>query len=293
VAPLLLWIGYIRWRAGAADAAGGRNFTPPFVGLAEKWTEIWRDLDSGQQWLWSLAGAVSLSVQLAFLALRRNWEKPWWRVGASFGVLMIFLGPAVWEGNPGAALRVLLPMQVAFNVLVPTGRRWLPWLLLGNASLIAAPGILLTPPRPDYLVAGPAAVTQAADGEAAVRLEFPAPWFEPENGSWYHIRRWSGGTAEVEVLNRQPRPLAVELSFGVSSIETRRLAISQDGKLRWSGEIGRRKRAVRLPLILPPGKERLVFASDRPPQPAGRGDPRALAFCVHDLVIRAGAPPAD
>lgn len=39
-------------------------------------------------------------------------------------------------GEPSAASRVLLPMQFAFNVLVPSGRWWVPVLLLGNLTLL-------------------------------------------------------------------------------------------------------------------------------------------------------------
>lgn len=45
-------------------------------------------------------------------------------------------GPAVWEGDPGAATRVVVPMTVAFNVLLPRFRWVWPLWVLGNASAV-------------------------------------------------------------------------------------------------------------------------------------------------------------
>ena len=60
---------------------------------------------------------------------------------------MIFLGAAVWEGYPGAASRVLLPMTLAFNILVPRGWKWWGVLLLGNLSVFATYDTLRAPAR--------------------------------------------------------------------------------------------------------------------------------------------------
>jgi hypothetical protein len=51
---------------------------------------------------------------------------------------MLVLGDAVWEGHPAAVGRILLPMTVAFNVLLPRVRwaLFLPLLVLGNASVV-------------------------------------------------------------------------------------------------------------------------------------------------------------
>ena len=70
---------------------------------------------------------------------RADWRSRWWRVGAVFLTLMLVADPVVWEGYPGAYTRVLLPMTLAFNLLLP-GRKWFwPLLVLGNLSVI--PGI--------------------------------------------------------------------------------------------------------------------------------------------------------
>ena len=48
---------------------------------------------------------------------------------------MVVLGPDVWGGYPGAALRVVLPMTIAFNLLLPRTRRFWPLAILGNLSV--------------------------------------------------------------------------------------------------------------------------------------------------------------
>jgi hypothetical protein len=79
---------------------------------------------------------VGLTTQAGFLAMRRDWGSPWWRVGAAYAVLMPFLSALLWEGYPGAASRVLLPMTFAFNVLVGRSRWFWPLAILGNLSIL-------------------------------------------------------------------------------------------------------------------------------------------------------------
>ena len=48
---------------------------------------------------------------------------------------MVLLGPAVWGDYPGAAVRVVLPMTIAFNLLLPRTRLFWPLAILGNLSV--------------------------------------------------------------------------------------------------------------------------------------------------------------
>ncbi len=60
----------------------------------------------------------------------------WWS-GIGFTGLLFIIGPEVWVGNM-AAPRVLLPMTVAFNVLLALhrpARFWL-WFVAGNLGLL-------------------------------------------------------------------------------------------------------------------------------------------------------------
>ena len=68
--------------------------------------------------------------------MRVQWANPWWRIGIVYCILMGALGPGVWEGYPGAATRVLLPMTLAFNALLPRARWFWPLYLSGNLTVL-------------------------------------------------------------------------------------------------------------------------------------------------------------
>jgi hypothetical protein len=134
--------------------AGPRNFGVPLAGWAGKWSAtIGRVFESDPDPLiWSsLLALVALTTQAAALACWWRERPPadpsgsgpepraWWRVGISFAALMLVAGAAVWEGDPGAVTRVLLPMTVAFNVLLPGRSHFWPLWIAGNANLMFGP----------------------------------------------------------------------------------------------------------------------------------------------------------
>jgi hypothetical protein len=157
VLPLIVWLVCLwRW-IGPGRVAGSGNFDLPLSGYLGKWREMRAQFGVSHFGIvenGSLAMLVALTAQLLFFGLRPRWRETWWRVGAAYAGLMIFLGPAVWAGHPGAAGRVLLPMTLAFNILVPHGRRWWPVLLLGNLTVLAAPSHLRIPAPAGYRVEG-------------------------------------------------------------------------------------------------------------------------------------------
>ncbi len=87
----------------------------------------------------SVFALIGLTTQLAVLVSTRGWRTGWGRVGLAYAVLMLVLGPAVWEDHPGAAPRVLLPMTVAFNVALRERAWFWPLYVLGNLTVI--PGL--------------------------------------------------------------------------------------------------------------------------------------------------------
>src|SRR5262249_2291390 len=141
------------------------------------------------------------TAQAIFFAVRWRPGDTWWRLGATYAALMMFLATPVWEGFPGAASRVLLPMLLAFNLTVPRGRAWLALLIAGNLSVVAAYKEF-TPPREFFALQG------APDAVAALRVERIGGWHGIENtatGSW----RWSKGEAGLTFHNTGGQPLAL------------------------------------------------------------------------------------
>ena len=140
-APLAAWMLYVRWRVGPASQGWGNFNLIPGVGLAEKWraTLAIRSHNADDATLvWTtLVATAGLMAQAAYLLLRPRWDDPWWRLGAAYVALMLFLGTAVWKGYPGAAQRVLLPMSAAFFVLARRRRASWAWLAAGCLSVIA------------------------------------------------------------------------------------------------------------------------------------------------------------
>jgi hypothetical protein len=296
LAPLALWMLYIaHFVGGQAGDVGARNFDLPFAAYVRKWHEIadsLPELTATNAWpIWSLLMLVALTVQFLYLVLRPQWSKAWWRIGVSYAVLMIFLGDAVWEGAPGAASRVLLPLQLAFNVLVPAGRAWWLVLVLGNLSMLAAPAALESPTGEGYLVRGPDELVYGAE-RRKLAVQFADDWYPVErrnNDYWC----WSAGNAGLTVHNPQPVPLTVRLRFTLNVNAPRSVRLRLNGKSLWATELGDLSSlsVVLNEVVLPPGMSALEFSTDTPPSRVG-SDPRPLALRLQNLrldVLRAGA----
>ena len=140
--PLAVWMLYL-WLTNhdLALLAGSRNFAAPLTAYSTKWLATLAEL---QQAGWesfarfSLFGLISLTTQTLVLLRYRDWANPWWQAGIASCLLMMVLGPAVWEGHPGAATRVLLPMTFAFNLVLLQARWFWPLFALGNLTVLAA-----------------------------------------------------------------------------------------------------------------------------------------------------------
>jgi hypothetical protein len=137
--PLILWMLWLRTMDFPVATAGLNNLAVPFSGYLEKWAVTFHALAAGG-WgsaaRFSVFELVALTTQVLVLAWQRDWSNPWWRVGVAYAGLMMILGQPVWEGNPGAIVRVVAPLTIAFNVMLP-GTRWFwPLWILGNASML-------------------------------------------------------------------------------------------------------------------------------------------------------------
>jgi hypothetical protein len=140
VAPLLLWITYVRsvYGSPAVTSAGMSNIGWPLEEFLAAWSRAIDRVSVGvsRRALFDLMALVSVTVPIVYLALRRRWSDPWWRVGIAFALLMMCLGSAAWDARMGGAIRLIAPLIVAYNIQIVSERRFF-WLFfaLGNLTI--------------------------------------------------------------------------------------------------------------------------------------------------------------
>ena len=139
--PLLIWFDYLYSMYRSRMFTAGGVMAAPLQWFFWRWQGVLSDvIDAGWQAesRFSLLILASLTVQALFIVVRPRLKDPWWRLGSAYVLLMLFFGRPVWESDP-SALRVLLPMNFAFNVLLTrVNRPWLFWPLVvaGNLSVL-------------------------------------------------------------------------------------------------------------------------------------------------------------
>ena len=291
ILPFAVWLLYVRGQLGANADAGLGNFTLPLVGLGEKLATIFSELHAGQSgtpFVGNLLVMVALVTQAAFFFLHREPDNRWWRIGASFAGLMLFIAQPVWEGYPGAATRVLLPMMLAFNLLVPRGRRWWVVLVLGNLSAIVGVNEFNAPPHESFVVSGARAL------RSQVKLERGAGWYRAE-GDGRRQWRWSSGSGRLLLKNTSNTPVTVRLSGDVAALQPSGITIRAGAAVLWRGAVAvKREPFVTVPVSIPANAEQaLEFSADVAGVQYVNGDERVLAFAVYDVDIAvAPAEPA-
>lgn len=293
-APLALWMVYLTVTVGPANGLGLHNFDLPFIAYVNKWREVvaaWPTMSADNFGpLYSVLILSALTVQFLYLLLCPQWGKAWWRIGATFALLMVFLGDAVWEGFPGAGSRVLLPMQLAFNVLVPVGRGWRLLLLAGNLTLLVAPAMLEPPPGPrgtGFELNGSPSLLATSTGKAVI-VKFAPEWYGTESGSNSNYWTWAAGDSTITIANPHASPLQARLRFGLSAISRRTVRVRLDGVEIWQATVPEEGEVtVKLTeVLLQPGQNRLEFITDTAADMMGV-DPRPLAFSLRNLRIDA------
>jgi len=139
--PLALWSVYVQQRLGDSPGGSGLgNFTWPLLGLLKQTQYSLREIFLGNldsRHTFGLIGIFGLCTQFWVLWRHRQPASPWWRIGAAYSLLLIFLSSWVWSGY-WAACRAVLPMTIAFNLLLPTNRFFWPLCIAGNLTLIHA-----------------------------------------------------------------------------------------------------------------------------------------------------------
>jgi hypothetical protein len=296
ILPLAVWIFMLSiWLRGSGDFGEG-NFAFPFSGYLAKWVDVARAVVTGPGWIarGSVCIQVALTAQWIFLVLRPRWFDPWWRLGAAYALLMVVLGGAVWGGYPGAAARVLLPMTLAFNILVPRGRAWWIVLLLGNLTVLVSPEALNPPGRESYVVEGPRDLRiMPGSGRIVEEAVFDSNWFAPEK-SWLEFWRWSRGSAGLRLQNPHPFPIAADVSFALRSDDSRAVRLLQEGRVIWEGSLEPRKSLrVTIPGVrLAPGGTSWQFETGAAARSDNPQDWRLLGFSLRNLTIKLSSEPA-
>lgn len=286
-APLGAWLTYVRWRVGPADQGWG-NFTWPVAGLLEKWRAVIDALstvaDRPLAWT-TLLATLGLTVQAAFFFVRREPTDRWWRIGVAYAGLMLCLGTAVWEGFPGAATRVLLPLNLAFNVRVHRSHASLGWLLLGNLGVLA--GLLTVrdvPASPREVAAlrqqGLAAIATAGEG-----------WHGRETHG-RHAWLWAGGQRATVAFETWPKADAtLRLTFALRSLSPRTVVVIQEGREIGRAEVSTARSHHTVALQVVAGRATVEFVTAAAPVPEN-SDPgaRRLAFALYDPELALTKP---
>jgi hypothetical protein len=280
--PLVAWIGYIRWKVGGVEQGIG-NFTWPVIGFVEKWVMAFASYHmEPPEFAWlkttTALAIAGLTAQAIFFVRKVRIDDPWWRVGAVGVLMMAMLGTSVWEGHPGAALRVLLPMGLAFAVLTVRLRASPAWLLVGNLSVLS--GVLIfadVPDRTNEFAAG-----RLDRGSYLVQLD--SGWYGVERVK-RHVWSWCSGKGELRVAITPDNKAPLHARFGLRALTPRTVEIRTGGKVLWRGPVGEKLQTIALP-ELEPGVTTLQFSSDAPPVREGDGaDARALGFAVYNPRI--------
>jgi len=276
ILPLVLWLGYVRLVAGDGDR-GWSNLDWPGAKFLEKWVAAFANFQRPEfailNWT-TLLALVGVTVQAGYLLLRPKGNDPWWRFGLGYALLLLLLGTAVWEGHPGAATRVLLPLNLAFNVLAPRTRAGLALLILGNLTVPAGLVQFTSLPNDGVELA-------AARGSSNVLVQTRAGWSGVERDR-RNFWSWSSGNAALAVIAR-PAPARLNLAFRLRSVVPRSVTISQDGHVLWHGSLG----PTWLPVAVSCSDGLLRFETDAPPVPEGtQPGARALAFCIDRVRVQ-------
>ena len=285
--PLGAWLAYVRWRAGPADQ-GWSNFTWPGTGLLEKWHAVIEALSTVEDrplaWT-TLLATLGLTVQAAFFVVRRDPADRWWRIGAAYTGLMLCLGTAVWEGFPGAATRVLLPLSLAFNVQAHRSRASFAWLLLGNLSVFA--GLLTLRDVPS----NPREVAALRQSGLAVMATAGEGWYGRE-AHGRHAWLWASGQQATVAIETWPKTDAkLRLTFALRSLAPRTITILQHGREIGRAEITTTLSRHTVELQVAAGRATAEFSTPAEPVPESQAPgSRRLAFALYDPELALAKP---
>lgn len=275
--PLTAWMLYILWKIGPASQGIG-NFSWPVGGLVDKWVSTFRDFGRHPDFTWLIATTLlatfALTAQAIYLLICRRVEDPWWRIGLFEVVMLLWLGTPVWEGNPGAATRVLLPMGVAFAVLTVRQRSGWLWLIAGNLTVFS--GVLAL-----WHVPHDARDLREFSAGSSWIIQVGPGWY-PREEAKHHTWTWStqGGALDVDTWPRSGAPVTVRL--GLRAPSPREVEVRAADRVLWHGEIGAINHFITVSGV-PRGHTRLEIHTAAPPvRESPNSDARQLGVAVTD-----------
>jgi hypothetical protein len=260
IAPAALWWIYVQNVAPPSSPHGLGNLGTPGVAYLGKWRECFAafgsDANSAVPWL-MLACLVGITVQSAWTLFRPAWENIWWRVAVGQVALMLCFGHAPWGGYPDAAARVLLPLHVAFNALIPRSRVGLAVLVLGNIGFVSGVDLILTR-HPD-----PHEIAAARFGDAGYVATTAEGWYDIE-GRGARAWCWSKGRSTLHVSAwHQANSAPIHLAFTLNGFVPGNVTITSGERIVWSGTVPTGKTSVEFALgELPPTGADFVFSSE-------------------------------
>jgi hypothetical protein len=195
--------------------------------------------------------------------------------------LALFFSAEQWDDALNGAPRYALPLTLAFNVITPRGRPWLPVLLTGNLTVLLAPTVLATLPPYDE--------TPSVDG---ISCDFVSGWYAPEHkaaSAW----RWADGEGVLELHNSRSRVITVNLDFDMTSPTARTVVVSADAS-RESVDLKPFEGVHRNfgPIDLRPGDTRVTFETSEPAWTEPGAGGRELAYTIENLKVVAAKSPA-
>lgn len=137
--PAVAWYTYLVLHLGRWGGGPDGNFAFPGVAIFRRLAIGWSDLieKPTDRRFFLLLTPICLVVQAVYLWRFPKLDSALWWSGIGFTALLFIIGPEVWVGNI-AATRVLLPMTLAFNVLLARQRPshfWI-WFIAGNVGLL-------------------------------------------------------------------------------------------------------------------------------------------------------------
>jgi hypothetical protein len=141
ILPLAVWSLYVRQRfVHIPDSDGLGNFSWPILGLLTQAKYSLKEVSLGNldgRYSFRLLAIMGLAIQFVCIWRNPRFESSWWRMGAAYSLLLFVLSSWVWSGY-WAVCRAVLPMTIAFNLLLPATRAFWPLWILGNLTALHA-----------------------------------------------------------------------------------------------------------------------------------------------------------